>query len=102
MLGTSMHIIIFKVIVLGHSRSIATKTSGIGGDNDGGASSPEAVEDFSVVAPRAVSAKLWSALSGLPDVVVAGEEEWQRLRIKQGKHRKEGFRTQLSRVLTCV
>ena len=85
MLGTSISIVILKVVVLGHSRSIATKTPGIGGENHVGAPSQGTVVDFSVVAPCAVSSKLWSALSEVPDVVVAGEEEWQHVRIKQGK-----------------
>lgn len=98
MLGTSIPIIMFKVVVLGHSRSIATKTPGIGGENHGDASSQGIVADFTVVAPWAASANLWSALSELPDVVVAGEEDWQHLRIKQGKRRERGCRSQLSRV----
>lgn len=39
---------------------------------------------YTLLAPMSVSAKLWSALSSLPSVVVAGEEDWQTLRIKQG------------------
>lgn len=61
-----------KVIVLGHARSIAREVQ-------------ESLPEYSVLLPCAVSAKLWSALSGSPAVVIAGEEEWQHLRIKHGK-----------------
>lgn len=39
---------------------------------------------FTLLAPMSVSAKLWSALSSPASVVIAGEEDWQTLRIKQG------------------
>lgn len=39
---------------------------------------------FSVIMPVSISARVWSAISTSPSVVVAGEEEWQTLRIKQG------------------
>lgn len=39
---------------------------------------------FSLIMPSSVSARVWSAISASPSVVIAGEEEWQTLRIKQG------------------
>lgn len=81
-----------KVIVLGHARSM---TRGAGGGVLEGAServSPGvAVQEYSVLVPSSVSAKLWSALSESPSVLVAGEQEWQTLRIRQGKEEPSSF-----------
>ncbi|CAM9280948.1 unnamed protein product, partial [Laminaria digitata] len=85
-----------KVTTIRHSRpmtrrAVAEDTGG-GGGGDGGAApegggvaaSSSADAYYTLLAPLSVSAKLWSALSSTPSVVIAGEEDWQTLRIKQG------------------
>lgn len=86
----SVSMFVPKVIVFGHERSTATATKREGvpvvANSDGVTEAEEGlVTEYSVLLPCAVSAKLWSALSGLPAVVIAGEAEWQHLRIKNGK-----------------
>lgn len=63
-------------------RDVAEDTSGGGGGGE--ASEAVGVGYYTLLAPVSVAAKLWSALSSCPSVVIAGEEDWQTLRIKQG------------------
>lgn len=71
-------------------RADANDTGGRGdaaAPDDGGREVPVSASAdayYTLLVPLAVSAKLWSALSSPASVVVAGEEDWQTLRIKQG------------------
>lgn len=63
-----------QVVVISHKRPMTRKQS-----------EQEAAQAyFSLIMPSTVSARVWSAISASPSVVIAGEEEWQTLRIKQG------------------
>eukprot|EP00903_Cladosiphon_okamuranus_P014642 g13577.t1 len=67
-----------KVTVISHKRPMTRTESPRGSVPEGGHAY------VSVILPACVSARVWSAISASPSVVVAGEEEWQMLRIKQG------------------
>ncbi|CAM9112704.1 unnamed protein product [Hapterophycus canaliculatus] len=75
-----------KVLVISHSRPMTRledSQSTDSGVSEGGV--PSAGQTcLSLMVPLSVSSKVWSALAAAPSVVVAGEEEWQILRIKQG------------------
>lgn len=93
-----------KVIVMRHSRPMtrgaALAGSPVGSTTIVGGTTPgreteEALSgvnatgendnaEYTMLVPSPVAASLWSALSTQPSVVVAGEEEWHVLRIKQG------------------
>eukprot|EP00752_Nemacystus_decipiens_P011876 g10532.t1 len=68
-----------QVMVISHKRPMTRKESLQEGNGSGAEQAY-----FSLIVPSSVSARVWSAVSASPSVVIAGEEEWQMLRIKQG------------------
>lgn len=79
--------VLSQVLVISHARPMARREDSQptdAGVSEGGV--PSAGQAcLSLMVPSSVSSKLWSVLAAAPSVVVAGEEEWQILRVKQGK-----------------
>ncbi|CAM9768188.1 unnamed protein product [Scytosiphon promiscuus] len=75
-----------KVLVINHARPMTRREDSKGtGEvvSEGGVPSGGQA-CLSLMVPLSVASKVWSALAAAPSVVVAGEEEWQVLRIEQG------------------